>query len=62
MWEVQKWLTKFREIGIKRTWLSFWQLNEIKVGQLVGSDKYGQNEGSPLGNKYYQNKNEVVWG
>ena len=54
MWEVTKWARALRTHGFRKTISDWWTVGDIKVGRLVGSDS--------LGNKYYQNTDEVVWG
>lgn len=55
MWEIAKWSQSIKRhggiLGAVRKMLA---LDDIKVGTLVGNDKYG--------NQYFENKQEVVLG
>ena len=55
MWEIVKWMKSAKQQGsIGRAIKQFWVSSDVKQGTLVGTDK--------LGNKYFQNTNETVWG
>ena len=53
-WEVQKWASVVRQFGVYEALRRFWIFSDVKVGSLVGKDR--------MGNRYFQNKDEVVWG
>jgi NADH:ubiquinone oxidoreductase subunit len=54
MWELRKWQKAIGANGFRKTLHDWWIYGDIKTGKLVGKDAYG--------NRYYQNKNEIVWG
>jgi hypothetical protein len=55
MLEVQKWAKSIQSHkGIWGAVKYWWRSSDVKAGELVGQDK--------MGNRYYQNISEVVWG
>jgi NADH dehydrogenase (ubiquinone) 1 alpha subcomplex subunit 12/NADH dehydrogenase [ubiquinone] 1 alpha subcomplex assembly factor 2 len=55
MWEIAKWAQSVQRHGSAfRALRKMLQMDDIKVGTLVGTDKYG--------NQYFENKKEIVLG
>lgn len=47
-------LKAFKEFGLKGTWDKLQKMRTLKFGQLVGTDKYG--------NEYYENRTDYMYG
>ena len=54
VWEIQKWAKAIQTYGPFGAVRKFFVFSDVKAGTLVGTDKYG--------NRYFENKDEVVWG
>jgi hypothetical protein len=55
VWEIVRWSRAIKQQGgLFNAVKAFWVLSDVKEGVLVGKDS--------LGNRYYEKKDETVWG